>query len=52
MKLMLIGYGGRGKSTLLRALMKNFKNIERNQPTVGVIVKDWKSVNEHINCKY
>ncbi|KAK3103691.1 hypothetical protein FSP39_021072 [Pinctada imbricata] len=47
MKLMLIGYGGRGKSTLLRALMKNFKNIERNQPTVGVIVKDWKFEIQH-----
>ncbi|XP_021358112.1 leucine-rich repeat serine/threonine-protein kinase 2-like [Mizuhopecten yessoensis] len=40
MKLMVVGYGGRGKSTLLRALMK--QSPQPDIPTVGVIVKDWK----------
>jgi leucine-rich repeat kinase 2 len=42
MKLMVIGYAGRGKTTLLRALMKKYKTPHTNQATVGVIVQDWK----------
>lgn len=42
MKLMVIGYGGRGKTTLLKALMKKYKTPSTNQATVGVIVQDWK----------
>ncbi|XP_076111293.1 leucine-rich repeat serine/threonine-protein kinase 2-like isoform X1 [Mytilus galloprovincialis] len=41
MKVMVVGYGGRGKSTLLRALMKMPKPAANNTPTVGIIVKDW-----------
>lgn len=41
MKVMVVGYGGRGKSTLLRALMKVAKPAAHNTPTVGIIVKDW-----------
>ena len=43
MKLMIVGYGGRGKSTLLRALMKK-RQPEKSLPTVGVVVQDWKYV--------
>ena len=43
MKLMLVGYGGRGKSTLLRALMRQRKQ-EKSMPTVGVVVKNWRCV--------
>ncbi|XP_033759236.1 leucine-rich repeat serine/threonine-protein kinase 2-like isoform X1 [Pecten maximus] len=42
MKLMVVGYGGRGKSTLLRALMKQYRSPQHDTPTVGVIVQDWK----------
>ncbi|XP_069115691.1 leucine-rich repeat serine/threonine-protein kinase 2-like isoform X2 [Argopecten irradians] len=42
MKLMVVGYGGRGKSTLLRALMKQYRSPHHDTPTVGVIVQDWK----------
>nr|XP_022298273.1 leucine-rich repeat serine/threonine-protein kinase 2-like isoform X2 [Crassostrea virginica] len=42
MKLMVIGYAGRGKTTLLRTLMKRFRTPTTNQATVGVIVQDWK----------
>ncbi|ESO88800.1 hypothetical protein LOTGIDRAFT_125534, partial [Lottia gigantea] len=42
MKLMVVGFGGRGKTTLLRALRKKFKETAENRPTVGVIVEDWK----------
>lgn len=41
MKMMVVGYGGRGKSTLLRALRKQ-KQLEKSIPTVGVVVRDWK----------
>lgn len=41
MKLMVVGYGGRGKTTLLKTLMKEKTNKKENRPTVGVVVKDW-----------
>ncbi|KAL4226999.1 Leucine-rich repeat serine/threonine-protein kinase 2 [Mactra antiquata] len=41
MKLMVVGYGGRGKTTLLKTLMKEKVNKKENRPTVGVVVKDW-----------
>uniref|UniRef100_A0A1I8FID7 non-specific serine/threonine protein kinase n=1 Tax=Macrostomum lignano TaxID=282301 RepID=A0A1I8FID7_9PLAT len=41
MKLMLVGFGGRGKTSLLRALMK-LKTAERQSPpTVGIAVTPW-----------
>ncbi len=45
MKMMIVGYGGRGKSTMLRGLIKQ-KQPEKCLPTVGVVVKDWKWVIE------
>ncbi|XP_064633559.1 leucine-rich repeat serine/threonine-protein kinase 2-like isoform X2 [Lineus longissimus] len=39
-KVMIVGFGGRGKTTLLRSLMKN-KQPERSIATVGILVKDW-----------
>lgn len=44
MKLMVVGYGGRGKSSLLQALKKKVKSNSAEKPsvTVGVIVEDWK----------
>ncbi|GFO07401.1 leucine-rich repeat serine/threonine-protein kinase 2, partial [Plakobranchus ocellatus] len=44
MKLMVVGYGGRGKTSLLQALKKKIRsNITEKPPvTVGVIVDDWK----------
>ncbi|XP_060085692.1 leucine-rich repeat serine/threonine-protein kinase 2-like [Ylistrum balloti] len=42
MKLMVVGYGGRGKSTLLQALMKQYRSQQHDTPTDGVIVQDWK----------
>ncbi|XP_060603950.1 leucine-rich repeat serine/threonine-protein kinase 2-like [Ruditapes philippinarum] len=41
MKLMVVGYGGRGKTTLLKTLMKEKVKKKENRPTVGVVVKDW-----------
>jgi len=41
MKLMVVGYGGRGKTTLLKTLMKEKQKKKENRPTVGVVVKDW-----------
>ncbi|XP_053378034.1 leucine-rich repeat serine/threonine-protein kinase 2-like isoform X2 [Mercenaria mercenaria] len=41
MKLMVVGYGGRGKTTLLKTLMKEKMKKKENRPTVGVVVKDW-----------
>ncbi|CAH1784292.1 unnamed protein product [Owenia fusiformis] len=40
-KLMLVGYGARGKSTLLCALVKE-KHPDKSYATVGILVKDWK----------
>ncbi|XP_066910752.1 leucine-rich repeat serine/threonine-protein kinase 2-like isoform X2 [Clytia hemisphaerica] len=40
MKLMLVGYGGRGKSSLLRQLV-NMKHPTHNVATVGVELRDW-----------
>ncbi|XP_041348341.1 leucine-rich repeat serine/threonine-protein kinase 2-like isoform X2 [Gigantopelta aegis] len=45
-KLMVIGYGGRGKSTLLQALRKP-KQKQQPELTVGVIVEDWKYERSH-----
>ncbi|XP_035828110.1 leucine-rich repeat serine/threonine-protein kinase 2 isoform X2 [Aplysia californica] len=44
MKLMVVGYGGRGKTSLLQALKRRIKNnhLEKPAVTVGVIVDDWK----------
>ncbi|KAK3762803.1 hypothetical protein RRG08_040498 [Elysia crispata] len=44
MKLMVVGYGGRGKTSLLQALKKKIRSsiIEKPPVTVGVIVDDWK----------
>ena len=43
MKLMLVGYGGRGKSTLLARLQKQKKSKKfANVATVGIKVQDWK----------
>ncbi|XP_052778708.1 LOW QUALITY PROTEIN: leucine-rich repeat serine/threonine-protein kinase 2-like [Mya arenaria] len=41
MKLMVVGYGGRGKTSLLKTLMKIKTNEREDRPTVGVVVKDW-----------
>ena len=40
MKLMVVGFGGRGKSTLLRSLMRQ-RQPDKSLPTVGVVLKDW-----------
>ncbi|CAL1534532.1 unnamed protein product [Lymnaea stagnalis] len=44
MKLMVVGYGGRGKTSLLQGLKRKIKNNSSEKPsvTVGVIVDDWK----------
>ncbi|KAK3610610.1 hypothetical protein CHS0354_009068 [Potamilus streckersoni] len=42
MKLMVVGYGGRGKTTLLHTLMKGRQSKREDRPTVGVVVRDWK----------
>ncbi|XP_019623007.1 PREDICTED: leucine-rich repeat serine/threonine-protein kinase 2-like [Branchiostoma belcheri] len=42
MKLMVVGFGGRGKSTLLRQLQKIKADPRFNTATIGVLVKDWK----------
>ncbi|KAJ8302247.1 hypothetical protein KUTeg_021234 [Tegillarca granosa] len=42
LKMMVVGFGGRGKTTLLQALMKKYKAKNTNTATVGVIVKTWK----------
>ncbi|KAK6177348.1 hypothetical protein SNE40_015467 [Patella caerulea] len=54
MKLMVVGYGGRGKTTLLRALCKKYKKSAEDRPTVGVIVNDWKYERHKFgkNCAY
>ncbi|XP_063952426.1 leucine-rich repeat serine/threonine-protein kinase 2-like isoform X4 [Lytechinus pictus] len=42
MKLMVVGYGGRGKSTLLARLQgQKFEKKGDNVATVGVVVKEW-----------
>lgn len=41
MKMMVVGYADRGKSSLLRCLMK-IRQPEHSTATVGVIVRDWK----------
>ena len=40
MKLMVVGYGNRGKTTLLKTLMRRNSKKE-NRATVGVVVRDW-----------
>ena len=47
LKLMVVGFGGRGKSTLVRALMK-VRQPEKSVPTVGVLVRDWRWANSHL----
>ncbi|XP_025107353.1 leucine-rich repeat serine/threonine-protein kinase 2-like isoform X2 [Pomacea canaliculata] len=43
MKLMVVGYGGRGKTSLLHALKKKVRQSGESPPvTVGVIVDEWK----------
>ncbi|KAL3853636.1 hypothetical protein ACJMK2_017166 [Sinanodonta woodiana] len=42
MKLMVVGYGGRGKTTMLHTLMKDRESKREDRPTVGVVVRDWK----------
>ncbi|KAK7465047.1 hypothetical protein BaRGS_00037786 [Batillaria attramentaria] len=44
MKLMVVGYGGRGKTSLLQALKKKVRQNTGDAPpvTVGVIVDEWK----------
>ena len=45
MKLMVVGFGGRGKTTLLKTLMERNSKRRRskeNRPTVGVDVREWK----------
>ena len=47
MKLMVVGYGNRGKTTLLKTLMKRHsksRKIRKKEtvPTVGVDVREWK----------
>ena len=44
MKLMVVGYGGRGKTSLLQALKKKVRQIPAPPVTVGVIVDEWKYV--------
>lgn len=42
MKLMVVGYGGRGKSTLLSRMQgQKFDKKGDNIATVGVVVKEW-----------
>lgn len=42
MKLMVVGYGGRGKSTLLSRMQgQKFDKKGDNMATVGVVVKEW-----------
>ncbi|PAA77610.1 hypothetical protein BOX15_Mlig015348g2 [Macrostomum lignano] len=41
MKLMLVGFGGRGKTSLLRALMKLKQPERQSPPTVGIAVTPW-----------
>ena len=52
MKLMVVGYGGRGKTSLLQALKKKIRSsiIEKPPVTVGVIVDDWKYVHKEDIC--
>ncbi|XP_033098201.1 leucine-rich repeat serine/threonine-protein kinase 2-like [Anneissia japonica] len=45
MKLMLVGYGGRGKTTLIRRLQR--EKVSKNIATVGVNVKEWKISVKH-----
>ncbi|XP_070193267.1 leucine-rich repeat serine/threonine-protein kinase 2-like isoform X2 [Littorina saxatilis] len=42
MKLMVVGYGGRGKTSLLQTLKKKVRNTPAPPVTVGVIVDEWK----------
>lgn len=43
---MVVGYGGRGKTSLLHALKRKIRNTPSEKPavTVGVIVEDWRYV--------
>ena len=41
MKLMVVGFGDRGKSTLLRQL-RRVRQPEKSIATVGILVNDWK----------
>ncbi|XP_074645015.1 leucine-rich repeat serine/threonine-protein kinase 2-like [Tubulanus polymorphus] len=44
-KMMVVGFGGRGKTTLLRTLQRPKKSAHRNEKsvaTVGILVKDWR----------
>ncbi|XP_071082435.1 leucine-rich repeat serine/threonine-protein kinase 2-like [Haliotis cracherodii] len=42
MKLMVVGFGNRGKTTLLHTLRKKTKHRNETRPTVGVVVDDWR----------
>ncbi|ELU14390.1 hypothetical protein CAPTEDRAFT_224870 [Capitella teleta] len=41
MKMMVVGYGGRGKSTLVKRLMRQIPTADP-PPTVGFVIKEWK----------
>ncbi|CAG5133130.1 unnamed protein product, partial [Candidula unifasciata] len=51
MKLMVVGFGGRGKTSLLQALKRKIRNIPSEKPavTVGVIVEDWRYDRQRFN---
>ena len=40
-KMMVVGFGGRGKTTLLKQLMRQ-EVTGPNVATIGVLVKEWK----------
>ncbi|XP_046571062.1 leucine-rich repeat serine/threonine-protein kinase 2-like [Haliotis rubra] len=54
MKLMVVGYGNRGKTTLLNTLRRKTKHRSETRPTVGVVVDDWKYERQNFrhNMKY
>ena len=41
LKLLVVGHGGRGKTSLVRALMRR-RHDEQQAPTVGIDVRQWK----------
>ena len=41
MKVMVVGHAGRGKSSLLHALIKQRQHC-KDGPTVGVVIRDWR----------
>ncbi|XP_071960738.1 leucine-rich repeat serine/threonine-protein kinase 2-like isoform X2 [Antedon mediterranea] len=47
MKLMLVGYGGRGKTTLIRRLQREKISRNSNIATVGVNVREWTITVKH-----